>query len=176
MLFIRSLFSGSVRRISDRLRHFRDDRSGNLAIIAALAAIPLVLAIGIAVDYARASAARSDLQSAVDAAVLGGARDASTSWTTVASSILSSSIKTKDFTLGSSSFSLNDSGYYVGSASGTVATTFAGLVSMQTITISATATAVVKAASDKVCILLLNTTASPGLLLNSGATINAPNC
>ena len=176
MLLLRPSLRGFTRRFCDRLNRLKQDRSGNLAIIAALSAIPLVLAIGIAVDYARASAARSDLQSAVDAAVLAGARDASTSWATVASSMLSSSIKTKDFTLGSSSFSMNDSGNYVGSASGTVATTFAGLVSMQTITISATATAVVKAASDKVCILLLSTTASPGLLLNGGANINAPNC
>ena len=176
MLSLGSRLRTLARRMTGRWPRFKDDRSGNIAIVAALSAVPLVLAIGVAVDYSRAIAARSDLQEAVDAAVIAGARDGTTAWTTVSSKMLSSSIRTADFTLGSSSFALDDSGNYVGSATGSVATTFAGLVSMQSIAISATATAVVKAASDNVCILLLNTSATPGLLLNGGANINAPNC
>ena len=49
-------------------------------------------------------------------------------------------------------------------------------MAVQTLPVNATATATVKASSDKVCILLLDTTASQALTLNSGATINAPNC
>ena len=147
-----------------------------MAVIAALTALPLVMAVGIAVDYSRAASAKADLQEAMDAAVLAGARDASTSWTTIASTTLTASLRSKDLTLASTSFTTDTSGNYVGTASGSVKTTFAGLVAVQTLPVSATATAAVKAASEKVCILLLNTTASQALTLNSGATINAPNC
>mgnify|MGYP001765879191 CR=1 FL=1 len=164
------------RKMMARATGLFEDRSGNIAIVSALGAIPLVLAAGIAVDYARAVSAKSDLQEAVDAAVLAGARDGTTNWKTVAAKMLSTSIKTKDFTIAGSSFVNDASGNYVGTASGSIETTFAGAVAMQTIAISATATVAVKAASDKACILLLNSSASPGLLLNSGANITAPNC
>lgn len=167
---------GILRPLIERLGDLRRDTTGNIAIIAALGAIPMILAIGIAVDYTRAASARSDLQEAMDAAVLAGARDGTAGWATVANAMFTSSLSTKDFTLATSSFSQDASGNYVGTANGTVKTTFAGLVAVQTLPVSATATAAVKAASDKVCILLLNTSATPGLLLNSGATINAPNC
>ncbi|MBL8700426.1 MAG: Tad domain-containing protein [Alphaproteobacteria bacterium] len=49
-------------------------RRGNLATITAVATIPLMIAVGLAVDYTRASAVRSELQRAVDAASLAGAR------------------------------------------------------------------------------------------------------
>lgn len=49
-------------------------RRGSLAIITAVAAIPLMIAIGLAVDYTRASSVRAELQRAVDAASLAGAR------------------------------------------------------------------------------------------------------
>lgn len=176
MTLVRSWFFVGGRRVVARLHDIGRDRSGNIALVGALAAIPLFLAIGIAVDYTRAASARNDLQSAVDAAVLAGARDATTNWKTVASRMLAATVKTSDYTIASSSFTQDASGNYFGTASGSVATTFAGIVSVASLPISANATAVVKPSSDNVCILLLNTSASPGLLLNSGATINAPNC
>ncbi len=165
-----------VARLLERLRRLGNDQSGNVALIAALAAVPFILAIGIAVDYTRAAAAKSDLQAAIDASVLAGAQDGTAGWTTVAGAMLSSSVKTTDFTLSSSSFTKGADGNYVGIASGAVDTAFANLFAVSSLPVSATATAVVKASSDNVCILLLNTSATPGLLLNSGATINAPNC
>ena len=176
MIFRTASFNPVLPRIRDRIAGFGRDSHGNLAVIAALAAVPLFLAIGIAVDYSRAATVKADMQGAMDAAVLAGARDASANWSTVASTMFSAAAKTNDVTIASSSFTKDSSGNYVGTASGTVKTTFAGLVAVQTLPVSATATAAVKASSDKVCILLLNTTATPGLLLNGGANINAPNC
>ena len=164
-----------LRHVFAHLGALRRDRSGNMTLIAALTAVPLVMAVGIAVDYSRAASAKADLQEAMDAAVLAGARDASTSWATVATSMLNASLRSKDLTIASKSFTTDTSGNYVGTAAGTVKTTFAGLVAVQTLPVTATATAAVKASSDKVCILLLNSL-STGLLLNSGANINAPNC
>ena len=55
-------------RLIDR---FRRDKRGNLAVIFAVACVPLISAIGCAVDYSRAVTIRSKLQSAVDAASVG---------------------------------------------------------------------------------------------------------
>lgn len=145
-------------------------------MVTALGAVPLLLAAGIAVDYSRAATARGDLQEAVDAAVLAGARDGTSNWAAVADATFSASLRTKELTLSAKTFSRDTTGSFTGTASGTVKTTFAGLVAVDTLPISVTAAAAVKTTSDEVCILLLNTSATPGLLLNSGATIDAPNC
>ena len=50
---------------------FRRDRRGNIAVIFAVACVPLISAIGCAVDYTRAVTIRSKLQAAVDAASVG---------------------------------------------------------------------------------------------------------
>jgi Flp pilus assembly protein TadG len=164
------------RVLARRIRGFRDDRSAQVAMIAALAAVPMVLAAGVAIDYSRAANARSDLQAAVDAAVLAGARDGSSAWATIAGKVFAASAKTADLAVVASSFTQDASGNYVGAASGSVTTSFANLMAVSSLPVAVSATAVVKTASDNICILLLSTSATPGLLLNSGATINAPNC
>jgi Flp pilus assembly protein TadG len=52
------------------MRHFWSDREGNVALLFALAAIPIFGAVGAAVDYSLASAYRTDLQKALDATAL----------------------------------------------------------------------------------------------------------
>ena len=46
------------------------DRRGVVAVVFALTLLPLLTAVGAAVDYSRAAAVRVDLHSAVDAAAL----------------------------------------------------------------------------------------------------------
>jgi Flp pilus assembly protein TadG len=54
-------------------------RKGNVALITALAAIPLIGAVGLAIDYTRALQFKTSLQGAVDSAALAGASLLSTS-------------------------------------------------------------------------------------------------
>ena len=56
-----------------RLRSFLPDQSGNITTFLAIAAIPIVLAAGSAIDYIRYADAKSDLQSALDGAALAAA-------------------------------------------------------------------------------------------------------
>lgn len=69
-----------ARRAIERLRHdsaaFGADRSGNVALIFGIAAIPVFGLVGAAVDYSRANAARTSMQVALDAAALTVAKDA----------------------------------------------------------------------------------------------------
>jgi Flp pilus assembly protein TadG len=170
-----SFFLGATVR---RLRALIADRRGNIALIGAIAAVPMVVATGVTIDYVRASGARADLQTAIDAAVLAGARDATAAWTTVATTTLDAALSggAGAPTVKSRSFTKNAAGEYVGTVTASLATSFTQLIGISSIELGATATAVVKTASDNVCILLNDTAASPGLLLNSGASFNAPNC
>jgi len=53
--------------VRDRLRDFRRAKGGNVAIIFALSAIPIVGLMGAAVDYSRANSAKVAIQAAIDA-------------------------------------------------------------------------------------------------------------
>ena len=50
------------------MRHFWSDRHGNIAVLFALAIVPIIGGIGAAVDYSMASAYRTDMQKSLDAA------------------------------------------------------------------------------------------------------------
>ncbi|HZC11544.1 MAG TPA: TadE/TadG family type IV pilus assembly protein, partial [Mycobacterium sp.] len=56
--------------IADRLRHLVRGRDGNIAMIFALAAIPVIVGAGIAVDVGRAYLVRLQLEAALDSAAL----------------------------------------------------------------------------------------------------------
>ena len=54
-----------LRRVSSR---FRAAENGNIAVIFAIALVPLLGFVGAAIDYSRATTARSAMQSALDSA------------------------------------------------------------------------------------------------------------
>src|SRR3954465_9583296 len=60
--------SGARFELLDR---FLRDKRGNIAVIFALAAVPLLTAVGCAVDYTMATKIKAKLQSAADAASVG---------------------------------------------------------------------------------------------------------
>lgn len=60
----------SDRNNGGPLRRFAGDARGNVALFTALAAIPLLVAAGVAIDVARSSRSQTALQVAVDAAAL----------------------------------------------------------------------------------------------------------
>ena len=149
--------------------------TGNVAMVAALSAVPVAMGIGFAFDYTRATNARIELQDAVDAAVLAGARDGTAGWTAVASTAFDAMVSS-DVTVSSKNFVLDADGNYKGTVDGSLSTSFTGLFSLNSLSVRVSATAVKQAAGNKVCLLLLSTSATPGLLLNSGANLTASNC
>jgi Flp pilus assembly protein TadG len=66
-----------MRTLIHTISRFGRDRSGNIAMIFGLALLPLVTAVGCAVDYSRANQIRSKLISAADAASVGSIAKAS---------------------------------------------------------------------------------------------------
>ncbi|VIO80685.1 hypothetical protein CI1B_85030 [Bradyrhizobium ivorense] len=66
-----------MRTLTRTISRFRRDRSGNIAIIFGLVALPALVAVGCAVDYTRANQIRTKLISAADAASVGSIAKAS---------------------------------------------------------------------------------------------------
>src|ERR1700744_1349691 len=62
------------------LKRFRKDQRGNIAVIFGLAVIPLISAVGCAVDYSEASRMKAKLQSAADAAAVASISKNSQGW------------------------------------------------------------------------------------------------
>ena len=60
-----------MRTLFRKIGLFRHDSSGNIAVIFTLALLPILSAVGCALDYSRATKLRSKLQSASDAASVG---------------------------------------------------------------------------------------------------------
>lgn len=65
-------------RLVEKIRSFRSDRSGNVAMMFGIAAIPTVLAVGGFIDYQRGALARAQMQDALDATALALHTDAPT--------------------------------------------------------------------------------------------------
>jgi Flp pilus assembly protein TadG len=70
-MFATSFFS----RIKTAAGHFASANRGNVAMIFAVAAVPLLSFVGAAIDYSRANAARSSMQAALDSTALMVAKD-----------------------------------------------------------------------------------------------------
>jgi Flp pilus assembly protein TadG len=60
-----------MRYLASLIGRFRRDQRGNIAVIFVIACVPLISALGCAVDYTRATQLQSKLQAAIDAASVG---------------------------------------------------------------------------------------------------------
>jgi Flp pilus assembly protein TadG len=159
------------------LRRFRSDRRGNVLIIFALVTIPLVGAVGISVDYAKASQLQTRMQQALDAAALAGVSESSSSLKiSKATSYFQSQISNDWGTTPTASFSVDDAGKLMGTAQAAAQGSFIGMFGQSSIAVNATTAAVTSGTTSKVCILLVDPTQSQSLLVNSGAKLDAPNC
>ena len=66
-----------LRHIGSTARRFARADQGNIAVIFAIACVPLISFVGAAIDYSRATSARSAMQSALDSAALMVSKDLS---------------------------------------------------------------------------------------------------
>jgi Flp pilus assembly protein TadG len=78
-----------LRKIRASVGRFAKANGGNIAVIFALSAVPLITFVGAAIDYTRANAARSSMQAALDSTALMLSKDLSSG------TITSSQITTK---------------------------------------------------------------------------------
>ena len=69
-----------MRSFSGLMNRFRKDRRGNVAVIFGIACVPLISAIGFAIDYSEATRVKAKLQSAADAAAVASISQQSSGW------------------------------------------------------------------------------------------------
>src|SRR5947208_13535926 len=165
------------RGLSHLLREFARSRDGNLAIIFALLAIPLIGGIGTAVDLSKASDVKTQLQNSLDAAVLAGVTQAAGQQVSTATAVFNGDYVAKYAATATPSFTQNADTSLSGTARAVVDMSFLSMLGISSVQVTATATAMAgPQATSKVCILLVNQLDYQALLVNSGAQLNAPTC
>ena len=142
---------------------FMRDRRGNVALTFALAVLPVVGCVGAAVDYSRANAAQTALQSALDSTALmlskKAATDTSAQLQADAENYFSAVFKANDASNVRINVSYNKAAGNVVTVTGsaTVPTTFVGLLGYDTLGISGSSTAKWGSTRLRVALVLDNT-------------------
>src|SRR5262245_42463389 len=167
-----------AQELRGRLQSFYAAERGNIAMTFSLMLIPLMTGVGAAVDYSRANAAKSSLQTALDSALLAGAKDGSSSWATTAQNVFASNLAPKHISATTPSFTSPETSTYTASTSASIVTSTLGIIGIHSISVTANATA--KAAeADNSCILTLDKGAAPShvaLQLNGAPVVNLAGC
>jgi len=169
------MISSRIRRnLSGRFWRAED---GQISMIFAIAIIPILVALGAAVDYAKSSDVKAQLQKSVDVALLAGVVQDTAKQTSTANTVFQSNFNGRFGTTASANFTPNGDGSLTGTASTSVRTSFLNVMGLSSLNVAVSGTAK-PAAQNKspVCILLVSTLNSQSLLVNSGAQLNAPTC
>lgn len=153
--------------------------SGNVGIIFAFAAVPIIAFVGSAVDYGQALRAKTKLQTIVDVAAAAGARLPATSNQNRMDAVLAS------FSTNATGTNLNADTPYVTAtnaqvtvkASAKVRTAFMGLIGVDEITVAARASARSQIENGGVaCLMALNPNSSDGFHLQGINQVSSENC
>jgi len=123
------------------LARLRGDRRANVVVIFALTLVPVTVMAGAAVDLSRASQAKTNLQAAIDAAVLAGVKAQSGSQPSTAANAFTSNFAQAGVTLTGPTFTVNADGSLTGTATAGLATGLMALVGIKSMSFSASATA-----------------------------------
>ena len=145
----------AARIYIQRLTRFARADEGSVAIIFGLAIVPMLLAIGAAVDFSRAQNFKTALQQALDSGLLAGAKDGGSSWAQLATNTFQANVETKLGSAGTPTFTKTSSETYDGTASGSVKTAFLGIIHVAALPIKVQASAIA-AGVDNSCILTLD--------------------
>lgn len=162
------------------LKLFGREVSGNVAMIFGLSIVPVILFAGAAIDYSRALATKTDLQNALDAAVLAAAGGNNFSSTT-ANNVFNTQHQFSGATAQPPNFTPNGDGSWTGVATATIQTAFLGVVHINSLSVKATATVSGNIGPELDCIIALGD--SPGadtspqsINLNGVPVVNLQGC
>jgi Flp pilus assembly protein TadG len=155
----------AIQILIDEIFRFRAHDGGNIAVIFAIACVPMLMAVGGALDYARAFRARVAMQDAVDAAALAVATQPSlrslstTKINQIADGFFDANLSDSEMTdVAVTTSYQNQGGPSVQStATGMLPTYFGALFGLSQIPISVTSTAVWGSARLRVSLVLDNT-------------------
>jgi len=171
--------SGSQWTLLAGLRRFARNRKGGVAPLLAIAAVPLVVGAGAAVDFSRGESTKTAMQAAADATALAIIRAHAQSLTAPeASSFFNGAFNltgVQNVTV-SSNVSTSSGGTTVSvSAHGSLPTSFMGVVGYSQLTIAVNASSYWSNAQYG-CVMALDKTAGSAVSLGGSTTVNLSNC
>src|SRR3954462_721189 len=167
-----------MQSIPKMFRRLCSHTEASIATTFALALIPIVTAVGAAIDYSRASSAQAYLQSALDSALIAGAKDATSNWAQIAQNVFTGNLATKNLSASTPTFTSETDSNYTGSVTASVPTSVLGLIKINSLTIGAKGTAKM-AEGDNSCILTLDhgqPSSHVSLTLNGAPIVNLSGC
>lgn len=125
-----------AQSIRTRMKRFASEASGTVAVTFAAVTLPTMFLIGAAIDYSRVGPGSTQIQTALDSALLAGviAPPGSQIATAQAAFATQTALATGNFT---ASFTLNDDNSLSGTASGSVPTAFMGITRLRSLSVAA---------------------------------------
>lgn len=127
--------------ISKFLRDFCKSHDGNAAFFLSLSLLPLIVSVGCALDYARAMAARTALQTALDSAVLAAIQMPEAQRSATASRTLAAAFHHAGASEPTATWTTGADGSFRGQASTQENTSFMQIVRIKTLNVAANAAA-----------------------------------
>ena len=171
------MFLTTLRALGVR---FRRRSEGSIVPFFAVALVPMVGIVGLAVDYSRANGVRAGMQAALDSAVLAGAKDDSANWADTALNVFNATFKPKGSSGAAPKFALNADGSFSGTVSASVPMEFLRVIGASSMSVNTQSTATVAPTSPgaQYCLLALSQTAEPAVKVsgNGSISITAPSC
>ena len=168
-----------LRKLLNRLRRLCASERGNIAVIFAIALVPLITGLGAAIDYSRANATKDSVQAALDSALLAGAKDGGSTWITLATDVFNSNLSSRTFSVQPPQFTKDDATLvYAGTASASVPTSLLGIIGIRSVAVSVQGQATA-GEGDNSCILTLDKGQSKShtsLTLNGAPVVNLTGC
>ena len=165
-------------KLRERLQTFRATEGGNVAVIFGLAIVPVMTGLGAAVDYSRANATKASVQAALDSALLAGAKDGTSTWTTIAANVFNVNFGSKFASVPTPDFTKEENSLYAGSVTASVPTSLLGLIGISSLSVTAYGKATA-AEADNSCILTLDKgqpKSHTSLSLNGAPVVNLSGC
>ncbi|MCI4661518.1 MAG: pilus assembly protein [Neomegalonema sp.] len=157
------------------LGKFLQQRAGNTMVMFALFLTPMAGVAGGAIDYNRAQSMKQAAQAALDAGLLGSLAQSDADPVLIAQQLFEQTIAHEaTITAQSSAFLQPTPNTIDGSATVTVETTFLKIMGIKEIPVTVQGAAMVEGGAP--CIHVKDEARSQALLVNSGATIDAPDC
>src|SRR5207248_4234538 len=123
-----TMFTRTRNALLKSCSQFKRNSEGSVASIFALALVPVVGLVGAAVDYSQANNARTTLQARLDAALIAGARDGSTSWAATALDTFNAGLVSKGATDINPVFELTSARAYSGTVTAKAPSNFLGVL------------------------------------------------
>ena len=170
--------AGNFLRIGAAISNFNADRRGTVGILFGLIAIPLLILIGVAIDYGRAMNAHESLQIAGDMAAIAAAamRDGTQAQQTDrAIAIFKANTADKNIGNVESGIAI-DGGKFTFSATADLSTPFMAIMGLKALTIATRSEAIAKNDGGMACMLALNASASDAIHVQGTNNVTAPDC